>query len=327
MPHAFVTGATGFLGQNLVRLLLEDGFQVTALYRSDASLAAFEGLPVHWVRGSVTDEQSLLRGLPHDVDVVFHAAGNTSQWRREYPLQYDVNVHGTRHMVRAALARRARRFVHTSSIAAFGIQNQPFDESTPSNAATCGQHYSWTKWLGEEEVRRACRDEGLRAVILNPAHIVGPYDTHNWVRLFVSVYRDDLPAIPPGFGRFAHARDIARAHITAADKGRAGENYLLGGPEASFLEFINTIQQVMGKRLSKRATSAWVLRLAEPLFRVQSLFTGQQPRLTPDLVKLLIKQVHSSDAKAERELDFRPVSILQQVEDTYAWLRETGQLA
>lgn len=322
ISHAFVTGGTGFLGINLLKLLHEEGIRVTALYRSEEARRR-DPLPqfsVDWQQGSVTDLGSLQRALPEDADAVFHLAGNTSQFKKDYGIQYEVNVDGTRNMVRAALDRGVLRFAHTSSIAAFGLQDGPFDETTPSNAESCGQHYSWTKWLGEEEVKRACREEGLQAVILNPAHIVGPYDRHNWIQLFVAVYRDDLQAVPPGFGRFAHARDIARAHITALAKGRVGENYLLGGPEASFLEFIRTIQEVMDKPLSKRATPAWMFHVLEPLFRLGGLLTGRQPRLTPELVKLLTKQVHSSDAKAEAELDFHPVSIREQVEDTYQWL-------
>jgi dihydroflavonol-4-reductase len=326
LKHAFVTGGTGFLGINLIRLLHEDGVRITALYRSEASTHALEDIPVEWVQGSVTDFASLVAALPPSADTVFHVAGNTSQWKKENAIQHDVNVNGTRNMVRAALHHNVRRFIHTSSIAAFGIHTQPFDETTPSNAATCGQHYSLTKWLGEEEVRRACREDQLLGVILNPAHIVGPYDTHNWIQLFTSVYEDNLPAIPPGFGRFAHVRDIARAHIAAVHKGRVAENYLLGGPEASFLQFINAIQRVMEKPLSKKETPAYVFRTMEPIFRLGSAFSGKKPRLTPELVKLLIKKVHSSDAKAERELDFHPVGIQQQVEDTYDWLLKSGKL-
>ena len=326
--HAFVTGGTGFLGANLLKLLHEDGIRITALYRTESARDRdpLRELPIEWVQGSVTDYDSLEHVLPADADAIYHVAGNTSQWKKEYDVQYDVNVNGTKNIVKAAVKKGVLRFVHTSSIAAYGIHSTPFDESTPSNAATCGQHYSLTKWLGEEEVKRACREDGLRAVILNPAHIVGPYDTHNWIQLFISIYQDNLPAIPPGFGRFAHARDIARAHIVALEKGRVGENYLLGGPEATFLQFINTIQSVMHKRLSKRATPAAMFFVLEPIFRIGGMFSGKQPRLTPELVKLLTKNVQSSDAKAETELDFQPVSIRDQVEDTFGWLQDSGLL-
>lgn len=122
ISHAFVTGGTGFLGINLLKLLHEEGIRVTALYRSEEARRR-DPLPqfsVDWQQGSVTDLGSLQRALPEDADAVFHLAGNTSQFKKDYGIQYEVNVDGTRNMVRAALDRGVLRFAHTSSIAAFG---------------------------------------------------------------------------------------------------------------------------------------------------------------------------------------------------------------
>lgn len=319
MKTAFVTGATGFLGLNLIEQLVADDWHVTALHLPSDDLKYLLRYPVDAVAGNVMDVGSLQAVIPSGVDAVFHLAGDTSMWRKQAERQYKVNVCGTINMCRAAKEKQAACFVFTSSSSAFGYHDERLTESTQSNALTCGMNYNRTKYLSEQEVKKAAA-AGLNAVILNPCNIIGPYDPGNWSQLIINASKGNLPGIPPGLGTFAHVKDIAQAHITAAQKGRSGQNYLLGGVEASFREVIGQIMKVTGRDLPLKELSPGKLRLAWYLSEVKSWFNGQEPMLTFPKYKRLIGRLTCDDSKARRELDFKTTSIAAMVADCHEWL-------
>ena len=155
MPHAFVTGGTGFVGSNLVRLLLERGWEVTVMHRRSSDSTAWKGLGVRLACADVTDEHAVHMALPNAVDVVFHLAASVSFSKRNDAEQTLVNVNGTRHVVRAALAKGTKRFVQTSSVAAYGPRDgDSLLETSPSRAQNHWINYMRTKWLAEREVER-----------------------------------------------------------------------------------------------------------------------------------------------------------------------------
>jgi dihydroflavonol-4-reductase len=326
MPTAFVTGATGFLGVNLIHELLADGWRVVALHRPTSDLRRLRGLTVEMVSGTITDADSILRVMPEELDAVFHVAGNTTLWSRRHGEQFRDNVEGTRNVARAALAKGARRFVQTSSVAAFGDHRGRIDESTPSIAARSSINYSRTKWLAEKEVEAAIAD-GLDAVMINPTHILGPFDDGNWARMFTMVAEDRLPGVPPGRGSFCHVREVARAHISAVEKGRTGERYLLGGADASFLEVVQVIGRLTGRKVPTRTVPEIALKLAGTTRAAKAFFTGREPDLTPEAARMVSKNLTVDSSKAERELGYRPVPLETILTDCYDWLRSEGLLA
>jgi dihydroflavonol-4-reductase len=135
---AFVTGATGFVGLNLVEALLAQGWRVLALHRAGSELKYLARMQAERVTGDVTDAESVRRALPPQVDAVFHVAGDTNLWSRRNARQDRINIEGTRNMIEAALARRARRFLHTSSISAWGLQRGRLDERTSQKGSAPG---------------------------------------------------------------------------------------------------------------------------------------------------------------------------------------------
>jgi dihydroflavonol-4-reductase len=225
---ALVTGATGFLGLNLVRQLTDAGWEVIALHRPGSELTYLRRFPVRLAEATLQAE-SLQRAVPDGLDALFHAAADISSWHRHRDRQTRANVDGTRHLVEAAIRQGVLKFVHTSTTGVYGLPGQPFDEAAPHLGRGSGFHYQHTKALAEDEVRRGI-DRGLDAVILNPANIVGPYDVHSsWSRLIRLAVEGKLPAVPPGRCSFCHAAEVARAHVAAAERGRTGENYILAG--------------------------------------------------------------------------------------------------
>ena len=327
MPTAFVTGGTGFLGRNLVTLLRAEGWDVIALHRPSSDVDPLRRLGVELREADLTDPVGLRRVMPHGVDAVFHVAASTSTWRGGNAEQTRANVDGTRNVVDAALGRNARRFVHTSSIASYGTAayRQRIDERTPSDAATHWVNYIRTKWLAEQEVRRGVA-HGLDAVIVNPANVVGAYDTHNWSRLFRLAALGQLPGAPPGRGSWCDVREVARAHLAAAERGRAGENYLLGGEDASYAEVTRLVAGIAGAS-PPTAIPAWALRAVARVVGWTSRITGQEPEVTPEGTFFVCGTGSVDSRKAERELGYRTRPWSPLVEETVAWMRAEGQLA
>jgi nucleoside-diphosphate-sugar epimerase len=326
MPTAFVTGGTGFVGRHLVEQLVADGWAVVALHRPSSDTAALAALGVQLHEGTLHDARGLAAGIPEGCDAVFHLAANTTIWRRREAEQLRDNVDGTRNVARAALARGARRLVHASSIAAFGDQPGRIDETTPKTGRESWVPYMRSKHLGEEEVLDAISD-GLDATIVNPTHILGPYDRGTWARMIRMVHDGSLPGVPSGVGAFADAREVARALRAAADRGATGENYLLAGPHASFLQVVTTIGEILDKPVPKKTTADWVLRLAGWGSDRWSRFTGTEPSITPEGVVHVLAHLDVDDSKAQQQLGYRHTDLRTLLVDTASWMRETGALS
>lgn len=325
MKTAFVTGGTGFLGINLVKQLVEGGWQVTALHRKNSNLSFLNRFDVLLKEGAITDKNSLLAVMPESVDAVFHVAGNTSMWSKMNDQQYQDNVIGTRNMVEVALLKNAKRFIHTSSISAYGHHEQLVDETTVSNALESPINYCKTKYLAELEVDKAIAN-GLDAVFVNPCDIMGPFDSHNWAQMILAVYNDDVPGIPTGSGNFCHVDDVAKGHISAFEKGRTGERYLLAGTDASFKEVFNTIQRLMDKKETQFILPKWVMEVVVPFYIMQSKFNGKEPILTPEKVAEMTLPKHVTAKKAMSELDYRITPLETCIRDSYEWLRQENLL-
>jgi nucleoside-diphosphate-sugar epimerase len=327
MPEtAFVTGATGFVGLNLVEQLLARGWRVVALHRAGADLKYLTRMPAERAVGDITDADSLLRALPEGADAVFHVAGDINLWSRRNALQDRVNIEGTRNMVRAALARRARRFVHTSSISAYGLQRGRLDERTPQLGKYSSVNYNRSKHLAEEEVRAGIA-RGLDAVILNPGAILGPYDTRGYARIVKRIAAGTLPGVPPGALPFCDVREVAKAHVAAFERGGKGENYLLGGADASFVELFREIGTVLGKPVPSRPTPGWLLRLLGAAGALRGALTGTEPALTPEMARQATRELTCDCSKAIAALGYRAVPLRDMVRDGVAWLAAEGLLA
>jgi dihydroflavonol-4-reductase len=324
---AFVTGATGFLGLNVVDALLAEGWRVTALHRAESKVSRLRDRGLSLAQGSLEDRAALERAIPEGCDAVFHVAGNVSMWSKRDAEQTRDNVEGTKNVAAAALLKGARRLVHTSTVAVWGRQPRvPFDETAAKNGATSKMNYARSKLRGEDEVRAAI-DRGLDAVIMNPCHIVGPYDVNGWSKLIALVAEGKLPAVPPGRGSFCDAGAVARAHVAAVTRGRTGENYLLGGPEATYTEVVSTIGELTEKRAPTRVVPRWVLRALAAVGGVTSRVTRGEPAVTPEMVEGLVHEEVVDSSKAVRELGYETIALRAMLEHALAWQVAEGIVA
>ncbi len=320
---AFVTGGTGFLGINLIKQLVADGWDVTALHRPTSNLTHLKDIDIKFKMGCISDIDSLENVIPMNVDAVFHAAANTNFWSLKNNIQTKDNVDGTRNMVSAALKREAKRFIHTSSLAAYGLHDEPITEETISTAARSRVNYIRTKWLAEREVRAGI-ERGLDAVILNPCNIIGPYDYNNWSQLFIMINLNKIPGVPPGAGTFCHVHEVAKAHITAFEKAQCGSNYILGGTDATYGEMAHIIAKLLGKQKSPGTIPAFVLQIVGRSALWVSYVTRKEPSITPEKVCIVTNWNVARSDKAEKELGYKTVPLKPMLEECYSWMRTEG---
>jgi dihydroflavonol-4-reductase len=213
--------------------------------------------------------------------------------------------------------------VHTSTWNVYGLEQGEIRETSAQLGATSWINYNRSKFLGEEEVRRGIA-RGLDAVIINPAHILGRYDRRDWARLIIAAHERWLPGVPSGAGTFCHAAAVARAQIGAVARGWTGQNYLMSGADASFVELFRVINQVTGAKAPLRALPPVLFRLAARVETALGAITGREPEATPEGVAIATAQARVASDLAERELGYRPSALHTMVEDSWTWLRQAG---
>lgn len=324
---AFVTGGTGFIGINLIKLLLRSGWEITALHRPNSDLTYLNKLPLQLKKGSITELESLKKAVPANTNTVFHLAGDTNLWSKHNKRQTLINVKGTRNILEAALSKGVKNFIFTSSASVWSdMTNKHISENLPQKGDQSWVNYEKTKWAAEQEVIKHSESE-MKVVILNPTTVTGPYDLNNWGRLFIALKEDKLPGIPGGEISVAHVHEVAKAHLNAVDKGKNANNYILSGEDCTLVSFITEIARVSGKRKVPRKIPDTVLKILARYQTFQSFFTGKKPDLTPELVKLMTrKNISYSSQKALDELGYKIIPMKQSVKDCYEWLKSEGFL-
>jgi nucleoside-diphosphate-sugar epimerase len=319
---AFVTGGNGFLGVNLIKQLLENNWEVVAFHRPTSNLKYLKYLNVELVEGNLTDYQSIYQGMPEKVDAVFHAAANTKLGARHHEQQYVVNVIGTKNMLYCAKQKKAKHFIYTSSISAYGVFEHDISENTPSNIhGKRSNYYNYTKYLAEQEVKKAAR-EGLHAVIMNPCRIIGPYDTHNWASFIKMVHDKKYFIVPKGVGMVCHVRDVAKAHLIAVENGNSGENYLLGGKRASFKDIANATSRIINKNPVRHETPSWLIKLVGHISAILANIFKKEPLLTPEKARLLTSRVTCNFQKAKNHLNYQSTPFEKTIEETFRWIKK-----
>jgi dihydroflavonol-4-reductase len=327
--QALVTGASGFVGANIVAALNQAGWQARALLRRTSSQAALDGLVYEPVLGDVTDPDSLAAAMA-GCDAVFHAAGVVADyWSQDAALTYRVNVDGTRNVVEAALAADVPpRLVFTSSQAAlgFGENTIPIDETHTFNLAPAVYPYGHSKHLAEQVVQGAVR-RGLHAVIVNPSVVLGPRDATLYnSQIILGVQRGQLPLVPPGGINVVDALDLARGHLLALEKGKPGQRYLLAGHNVTLLYLARQIAAALGVR-----GPAGVIpeRLIGPLAATLDAANRLSPRRLPiagDVLRFGSRTIYADNRKAVAELGWTATPLDETIRRAIAWLRKVGAL-
>ncbi|KIG18873.1 Dihydroflavonol-4-reductase [Enhygromyxa salina] len=317
-----VTGASGHLGANVVRALLERGESVRALvHRSAAALDGLQG-PLERVEGSVCEPASLGPAF-EGARRVYHLAGVISLDGDPKGNVHRVNVEGTRNVARACVERGVDRLVHVSSVHAYDMdpRDEILDERR-GQVADSSEHsaYDRSKALGERVVHEHI-DAGLDAVILNPTGIMGPVDfgPSRLGQLLVDLSAGKLPAVLDGGFDFVDVRDVALGVIAAGEQGRRGENYILGNAWYSLRELAKLVERAGGARAPRWASPVWAARLGVPFARLASRVAGREPSVTRESLDVLVSNRSISSAKARAELGHAPRPLADTVADSLAY--------
>lgn len=322
-----VTGGTGFVGAAVVRRLAAAGQRLRVLARPGGDRRLLHGLPVEVVDGDLTEAASLHR-VVKGCGWLFHVAAFYSLWARDRRLFYDINVEGTRRILQAAADAGVRRVVYTSSVGALGIPEGggPGTEETPVTLADMVGDYKRSKFLAEEVARGFAR-QGLPVVIVNPSTPVGPGDIKPTPtgQMIVDFLRGRMWASLPTGLNLVDVDDVAAGHLLAAERGRVGERYILGGTNLTLREIFERLGRIAGIRPPRLQVSAGlILPLARLTEWAADHLTGRPPLIPVDAVRMARKTMFFDCSKAIRELGLPQSPVEGALARAVAWFRSNG---
>lgn len=320
---AFVTGGTGFVGANLVRLLLQQGYEVKALARPNARLDNLNGLEIELISGDLNDPD-LARSM-QGCDCLFHVAAHYSLWQRDRDLLYQSNVLGTRNVLAAAKAAGIERSVYTSSVAAIGIDpsGQPTTEQYQSPVERLIGDYKQSKYWAEQEAVKAARS-GQDIVIVNPSTPIGAYDIKPTPTgdIVVRFLERRMPTYVETGLNFVHVQDVAWGHLLALQKGKSGERYILGNQNLSLKQLLDELSQITGLSAPARSIPVWIpLSVAWIDETILTKF-GKKPSIPVDGVRMSKQPMYYDASKAIRELGLPQTHIHIALKDAVDWFQE-----
>ncbi|HEY7826520.1 MAG TPA: hopanoid-associated sugar epimerase [Candidatus Acidoferrales bacterium] len=324
---SLVTGGTGFVGSHIVRQLVSAGRPVRVLVRPTSQLTALQGVAFERAEGDLRDAASLDRAM-QGVECVYHAAADYRLWSRHPEEIYDANVGGTRRILEAANRAGVRRIVYTSTVATIAVPQDGGalpNEDTPAKLEQMVGHYKRSKFLAEREALEAAA-AGAPVVIVNPTAPVGPGD---WKptptgRILLDFMNGKMPAYVDTGLNLAAVEDVAAGHLLAAEKGRAGERYILGARNMTFKEILDALAAITGRSaprvrlphavaLAAGYADEWVARLS-----------GREPRIPVEGVKMSRHRMFVASDKAARELGYHPGPVEKALERAVRWYESNG---
>src|ERR1700726_3296132 len=322
---AFITGATGFLGSHVARVLAEQGAQLRLLVRPTSDLRNLNELRnADRVEGGLRDAASISKALS-GCDVIFHVAADYRLWVRDPDEMYRSNVEGTRAILEAARENKVRRVVYTSSVATMGFQSNGHlanEESAVSLANMIGP-YKRSKFMAEEIALQAGRS-GMDVVVVNPTTPVGEQDIKPTPtgRIVVDFLKKKFPAYVDTGLNLVDVTECARGHVAALEKGKSGERYILGGENLTLKQILDKLAVITGLP-SPSIKVPHVVALATGV--VDQVFTGyirnREPRATIDAVRMGSKKMFVSSGKAERHLGWNTIPVDNALRGAVDWFQ------
>ncbi len=324
---AFVTGATGFVGNHVARALADQGADLRLLVRANSNLKNVSDLKADLVQGDLRDPASLEKAVS-GCDTVFHVAADYRLWVRDAEEMYRANVEGTRAILEAARKSSVRRVVYTSSVATMGFTSdgQAANEESPVSLDNMIGPYKRSKFMAEQVAMEAARN-GMDVVIVNPTTPVGDRDIKPTPtgRIVVDFLKKKFPAYVDTGLNLVDVTECARGHIAALEKGRPGQRYILGGENLTLKQILDKLAVITGLP-SPSVRVPYVLALATGVVDeiVTGRIRGREPRATIDAVRMGRKKMFVSSAKAERELGWKLIPVNDALRRAVDWFRANG---
>jgi dihydroflavonol-4-reductase len=322
LPVTLVTGASGFLGWHVARVLSERGHRVRALCRPASQIRE---LDVERVTGDLRDPESLARAIA-GCELVFHVAADYRLWSKHPQELYRSNVDGTRNLLEAAAHARVERVVYTSTVGCIGMpQDRPGDENTPVSIKDMVGHYKRSKWLAEQVALEKAR-AGLPVIVVNPTAPVGD---HDWKptptgKIILDFLRKKLPAFVDTGLNLVDARDTAVGHLLAAEHGRPGERYILGSENLTLEQILNGLALIANQPAPKMKIPYAVAYATGVITTTWANLSGREPIAPLEGVRMARKKMFVTHAKAAHELGFSPGPADAALRRAVDWFRANG---
>lgn len=324
---AFVTGATGFLGSHVARVLVEQGARLRLLVRSTSDVRNIADVNAEQVEGDLRNTESFEKALA-GCDALFHVAADYRLWVRDPEQMYRSNVEGTRSLIEVARKQGVRRVVYTSTVATmgFGSNGTLTDENSPVSLDDMIGPYKRSKFMAEQAAFEAAR-AGVDVVVVNPTTPIGERDLKPTPtgRIVVDFLKRRFPAYVDTGLNLVDATECARGHVQAFEKGKAGERYILGGENLTLKQILDRLAAITGLP-SPRVKLPYVFALAAGVVdeTVTGRILGKEPRATIDAVRMGRKKMFITSAKAERELGWSPGPVDGALRRSVEWFRTNG---
>lgn len=323
----FLTGATGFLGSHVARVLAEAGAQLRLLARPTSDLRNLEGLPADVVKGDLRDPNTFADAL-RGCDTLFHVAADYRIWVRDPDAMYQSNVDGTRALLEAARKAGITRTVYTSSVATMGFKanGAPATENSPVALDHMIGPYKRSKFMAEQVAIEAAR-AGMHVVVVNPTTPVGERDLKPTPtgRIIVDFLKKKFPAYVDTGLNLVDATECARGHLAALEMGRSGERYILGGENLTLKQILDRLASITGLPSPTLRVPHFVAMGAAVVDELWSgRIRGKVPRATIDAVRMGRKKMFVTSAKAENELGWKVVPVDNALRRAVDWYRANG---
>lgn len=323
---ALVTGATGFIGANVVRALVDAKIPVRVLVRQASDTRNLAGLPIDVVYGDLRDPASLRSALTA-CHTLYHVAAQYSLWTRHPQDMYAINVQGTTSLLQAALELGVHKVVYTSSVATVGLPEDgtPGDETLYLSPEHAVSHYKRSKILAEQAALALYR-QGLPLVIVNPAAPIGPWDIKPTPtgKIIVDFLRRKIPAYVETGLNLVDVRDVARGHLLAAQYGTLGERYILGCQNMTLLDIFTLVAEVSQLRAPRWRIPYRLALAVGYVCEGLAWCTGRPPLVPLDGVRMARRPMYFTAHKAVRELGFPQSSIVEAMRQAVHWFRTHG---
>jgi dihydroflavonol-4-reductase len=320
-----VTGATGHIGNVLVRQLIEKGERVRAMIQPGENRKPLEGLEVEAVEADVLDLDAVFESF-RGIQGVFHLAGMISILPGADPLVRKVNLDGTRNVLQAACESGVQKLVYTSSIHAIKrVEEGIIDESLPYDPDNPFGEYDRSKAHATLEVQKAAQ-AGLEAVIACPTGVIGPFDFRGSMMGTVirsAAVRKPMLYVDGGYD-FVDVRDVADGLIKAGERGKRGESYILSGQRISVRYLLETIREITGRGFFQMKIPSNLARFASYFTPLYYRLAHATPRFTPYSLEVLQSNATISHAKATSELGYQPRPLYESLADTVRWFLDSA---
>ncbi|HAS47034.1 MAG TPA: hypothetical protein DCS93_41505 [Microscillaceae bacterium] len=326
-----VTGATGFLGTNLVHELVKTNqWEVRASGMHGSETKYIRDLPIEIAFADITKPEEVDK-IVKGCEVVFHVAGDTTNWNRLVKRQRKINIDGTMNIAKACHYHGVKRLIHTSTMDVLGHspEKMPFGEDGGTARFTnMNYQYGESKTEGERQLRAFCDEKEMDYVVVYPGFMMGPFDfTFQLGRLFFDLKNNKMPGYITGGSSFCHVAEVAKAHITAALKGKQGDGYLLAGSRQTILTHKEVWEKmgdaVQAKRM-KATLPRWLMIMYGYYAEFIANFTKKYPDINPGLARYMTCYQYCVSDKAIQELDYKVPQLSQCIQDALEWYQKNG---